>query len=98
MYKWEIKGDILAYYLQQYRFENLNLDSHKKLADQLGTTTSSLKARMQNVRNCLDPDVGLRNSSRQTQNVVKWLESIKDNAVEEIVFQQGLAEFLNNTL
>jgi hypothetical protein len=98
MYKWELKGDILAYYLQLYRFDHLNWDSHKKLASQLGTTVSSLKARMQNVRNCLNPEEGLSNSSKQTQNVVQWLESIRINSVEEELFQQDLAIFLNNIL
>jgi M protein trans-acting positive regulator (MGA) HTH domain. len=98
MYSWELKGDMLAYYLNQFGFDGLKKDNYKDLAELLGTSESSLKARIQNVRNVLDDSVGLSHAARQTKSIVPFLEGVKDVSKGQKEFKELLKDFLNDSL
>lgn len=98
MHSWKMKDDVLAYYLNEYGTEGLKTNSYNNLAEMIGTTESSLKARIQNVRNVLDNNVGLSNAANQTKSVVTFLESVKNNSKVPKDFKEYLGKFLNESL
>ena len=95
---WELRGDILAYYIHFYKFNHLFLHKYRDFAHQLGTTEASLKARVQNVKNIINPNFGLKNPAKQTIEVVIFLEAMRINSKSEVLFETVLANFINRIL